>query len=80
MTKKITSVQYFILRQAFTHMIDDLDTARMATAINVLRSGRGLYVTPDKLEKDIHDSYMKSSAAGDPRKATDPWTLTSRRP
>ena len=57
MTKKITSVQYFILRQAFAHMIDDLDTARMATAINVLRSGRGRYIDPDELLRDIQKSY-----------------------
>lgn len=57
MTKKITSVQYFILRQAFARMIEDLDAATMATAINVLRAGQGRYVTPDELLKDIQDSY-----------------------
>lgn len=59
MTKKITSVQYYLIRQSFVRLIGDLDASRMATAINVLSSGEGHYIDPDKLVKNIQDSYRQ---------------------
>ena len=70
MTKMITSSQNYILPQYYVRMIEDLDTARMATAMNVLRSSGGRYIDPDVPVKNIKNSYWQIIDSGVPRKAT----------